>query len=163
MAGLLLVVGAPMAGVEAGLSVVADAGRLPADWRQVPAVVTHKAPPPTAVTGVGPNGEEVRATVRWHEPGHDSRTGTTLVAPGTPAGTRTTIWIDPAGAVHQPPADSRGVKSEAIAVGLLVGSGTALAACGGGAAVCCALNRRRAADLDREWASVGPVWRRHRT
>ncbi|SEG87567.1 hypothetical protein SAMN05216223_118118 [Actinacidiphila yanglinensis] len=162
LSGLLLVGGTPAAGVETGLAVMAHADRPPADWKQVSAVVTHKAPPPTPITGIDSGGNQVRATVRWHVSGHE-HTGEALVAPNTPAGTHTTIWLDSSGTVRPNPVDSLSGRSDAIAYGILVGCGTALFACGGRAAALSALNRRRAADLTREWALVGPEWRRHRT
>jgi hypothetical protein len=161
LSGLLLVVGAPVVGVESGLATMADAARPPADWKPVPAVVTHKAPPPSTITGVDSAGRPVRATVRWHVDGHD-HTGEALVRPNSPAGTRTTIWLDPTGAVHQGPTAPLDARSDAVTFGILTGSATALFATGSYAAVRCALDRRRSADLDREWAMIGPVWRRHR-
>lgn len=163
VSGLLLVVGSPAVGVEAGLAVMADAHRPPADWKRVSAVVTHKAPPPSTVTGVDAAGRPVRATVRWHVPGGHDHTGQALVRPNSPAGTRITIWIDPTGTVRQDPAALLSARSDAVAFGILTSSATALFASGSYAVVRCALDRRRAARLGYEWAVVGPQWRRHRT
>ena len=163
--GLLLAVGTPTVGVGTGLVVMAHAPRPPADWHRVTAVLIRDAPPPSVVTSVGSGSrtEPVRATVRWRMASGRDRTGSVLVRPDSPEGSHTTIWLDRTGAVRQNPADLLRARSDAaITYGILASSGTALFASGSCALVRCALDRRRAADLDHEWAQTGPEWRRHR-
>lgn len=163
VSGLLLVVGAPTVGVETGLAMTADAHRPAADWKAVSAVVIHKAPPPSTITGVDSGDRPVLATVRWHVPGGHDHTGHALVRPNSPAGTRTTIWLDRNGHVHQDLVDPLSAAYDGIAFGFLTGTATAMFAGGSYAAIRCALDRRRAAALAYEWAVIGPEWRRHRT
>jgi hypothetical protein len=158
--GLLLAVGAPAAGVATGLATTAHAPRPPAGWHQVSAVLVAKAPS-AVVAGAGP--QQVRATVRWHTAVGTTRTGEALVRPGSPAGSRTAIWLDRSGAARDNPVDPARTVAGAVAGGTLAASGTALVSSGGLAAVRWVLARRRSADLDREWERLGPRWRRHRT
>lgn len=160
VSGLLLAVGAPAAGVGAGLAAMAHAPRPPAGWYQVSAVLTGKAP--SAVTA-GAGSREVRATVTWHAAPGRAHTGDALVRPDSPAGSRTTIWLDRTGALRDAPVHPAQDEARAVAYGTAAATGTALIGSGGWAVVHGALDRRRAAGLDREWAVVGPQWGRHRT
>ena len=161
-AGLLLVVATPAAGVTTGMSAMAHAPQPPADWHRVSAALVERAPL-VVVTGVGADSQQVRATVRWPAAPGRENTGEALVRPDSPAGTRTAIWLDHAGTLRDDPTDPVGDRTRAIAYGAGAASGTVLLAGGGLVFVRNVLDRRRAADLQREWALVGPQWRRHHT
>lgn len=159
--GLVLAVGAPVAGVSAGLSSAASAPGPSANWHKVSAVLTQKAPDRT--TGLDGAGLRVRAPVVWHAADGTPHTGRALVVPDSPAGTRTTVWLDAAGTLHDNPADPQMATARAVAYGAVAASGTAAFAGCGYLVVQSRLNRRRAAQWDREWALIGPQWRRGRT
>jgi hypothetical protein len=103
----------------------------------------------------------VRATVQWQAAPGREHTGQALVQPNSPAGSRTTIWLDRTGNLRDDPTDPVRAQSAATVYGALAASGTALVASGSWALVRTRIYRRRAADLDREWEQVGPEWGRH--
>jgi hypothetical protein len=90
------------------------------------------------------------------------RTAAVPAASGSTAGSKVTVWLDPAGRVHLPPltksqASDRVTVARVIAVAVL--------------AVLLAimtvvarrlLDRRRLAGWESAWLSVGPTWTRHR-
>ncbi|MEE4545166.1 hypothetical protein V2S66_24755 [Streptomyces sp. V4-01] len=162
VAGVLALLGAPAAGVATGLGVAGSAERAVPGLHQVAAVVVHRTPAPTAVFGVDNNGQRVSAQVRWSTPDGAAHTGQALVKPGLAAGAHTSVWLDARGALRPNPPDSSQAQVRAVIYG------TAAATATGGAVGCgwlfarSGFDRRRAARLDREWALVGPVWRRHR-
>jgi hypothetical protein len=159
---VLVLLGAPAAGIATGLGVADAATRAVPGLHQVPAVVVHRSPPATAVFGVDNAGQRVSAQVRWSAPDGTAHTGQALVKPGLPAGAHTSVWLDSHGTLHQSPPDPARGQVRAVIYG------TAAASATGGVAGCgwlltrTGFDRRRAARLDREWALVGPVWRRHR-
>ena len=160
-AGLVLAVGAPAAGTGAALIAEASAPGPAPSWHPVSAVLTRKAPDVSG--GIGSSGLQVRAPVLWRAADGTSHTGRALVAPDTPAGSRITIWLDPGGTLRDNPADPRETMARAIAYGAVAASGTAVVAGGGYAFVRSRLDRRRDAQWAREWALIGPQWRRPRT
>ncbi|WP_225848811.1 hypothetical protein [Streptomyces sp. HPF1205] len=159
-AGLLLAVGAPAAGVGAGLATMAHAPHPPIGWQRTSATLTRDAPP--AITA-GAGSRQVRAAVTWVAAVGRPHAGDALVAPGSPAGSRTTIWLDTTGALRDSPVDPERDRALAVIYGTAAATGTALIGGGGWAVAHRVLDRRRAAGLDREWAVVGPQWGRHRT
>jgi hypothetical protein len=153
----VLVVGAPVAGAAAGLGVAA-AAHPPPGWHTATAVLTRESPPSFIGDGLTSGTAHVRSDVRWTTADGRVHHGLALVRPDSPAGSRTTIWLDPAGALHDNPVDPTVVRARAIGYGLGAATGTALLAGGGWICTRRYLDHRRAADLDREWARVGPQW-----
>ncbi|GHE25876.1 hypothetical protein GCM10017673_29270 [Streptosporangium violaceochromogenes] len=101
-------------------------------------------------------------TVRWTTAQGDVRTGPTVLAPGTPVGSHTRVWIDAAGRLTTPPpSHAKTVVDAALAVlATAAGVATTLLLCLTG--VRKALNRRRDADWERAWAVADERWRRPR-
>lgn len=157
-AGLVLAVGAPAAGVATGLGVAASAGRPPTGWHPATAVLTGKAPSPVFATESRAGSLRVRSTVRWTAADGRGHTGQALVRPDSPAGSRTTIWLDGRGVLRDAPVDPARIRTDAITFGSTAAIGTALFVAGGLAFSVRCLDRRRTADLDREWAQIGPEW-----
>ncbi|MGW2512937.1 Rv1733c family protein [Streptomyces scopuliridis] len=158
--GLLLVVGAPLAGVATGMSVAASDPRLPADWHSVSAVLTRKAPAPAPADEVS-HSDRVRATVEWRTADGSRHRGLAWVMPNTPAGRGVTVWLDGTDRIREDP--NRGLQVRALALGTAAAMGTAALATAGFVLVHVRLARRREWQLDREWRDVGPKWRPRRT
>ncbi|SDM69164.1 Rv1733c family protein [Actinacidiphila guanduensis] len=151
--GAALVLGAPAAGAAVGVHTAADAEAATTGLHQVAATVTEQAPPATGTQS------RVHATVTWHTP-HGAEVATAEVAPDSPAGSRTVIWLDAKGAVHRPPPDPALTQSRAVAYGAITASGAACVISCGSIAVQHSIDRRRSERLTREWALVGPQWSR---
>jgi hypothetical protein len=122
-------------------------------WHQVPAVLLQ-APPAPARELVGYS----RVQARWTAPDGRARTGQILVSTGLAAGQTVPLWVDVAGSPTGPPPTHRAaVASEATAA-------VVAAAALGVVLLCLAwagrwvLDRRRLADWEVTWASVGPQW-----
>jgi hypothetical protein len=157
-AGLLLAVGAPAAGVATGLGVAASAGRPPTGWHPASAVLTGRAPSPEFATASRAGSLRVRSAVRWIAADGRRHTGQALVRPDSPAGSRTTIWLDGRGVLRDDPADPARIQTDAVVFGSTAAIATALLVGGGLAFSARCLDRRREADLDREWEQIGPEW-----
>jgi hypothetical protein len=158
-AALLLAVfliGAPLLSVAA----IGWAGRAGAtgqraerSWRQVPAVLLQ-APPVPAREMVGYS----RVRAWWTAPDGRARTGQILVSTGMAAGRTVPLWVDAAGSPAGPPPDHR------VAVAREATAAVVAAAALGMVLLCLAwagrwvLDRRRLADWEATWASVGPQW-----
>ena len=152
----VLTLGAPAVGVVTGLGAAA-AAQPPAGWHTTTAVLTRPAPPSSNGYGtIGATG--VRSDVRWTTADGRTHHGLALVRPTSPAGSRVTVWLDRTGALRDDPPDPTFVRARAVAYGFGASGGTALLAGCGWACTGRYLDRRRAADLDREWARVGPQW-----
>ena len=126
------------------------------------AVLLQDAPPPgpedasTAANGYAVS--PVHAHAQWTAPGGSLREGTVMVAPGTPAGTEKTVWVDREGDITDPPLDSTGVTASAASVAALPLVGLPLAAWTCHACLCSVLNARRERRWEVDWAAVEPQW-----
>jgi len=148
----VFVIGAPLLSVAAGRAWVT--GR-PAErsWRQVPAVLLRAAPPITGWVYTAPT-----APARWTAPDGRTRTGRIPVSPGLAAGRTVSLWVNATGSPTGPPLTNRVVRAReaAAAVFVTVALGWVL--------LCLAeagrwvLDRRRFADWEVAWATVGPRW-----
>jgi hypothetical protein len=153
---------APLAAGLTGLRVQAGnaaAHRAEQTWRQVPAVLLKAAPGPM-MSDNGANAWLVWTPARWVAGGR-SRTGNVPAPSGTKAGSTVRVWVDRTGAVQVPPmtaarADDRVVIAMAFALAALA---TFLA--GLALVVRKVLDRRRLAEWEAAWLSVGPQWSRH--
>ena len=161
LAALLVVVfllGAPVVSMVA----IEAAGRMAAgqqvtrSWRQVSAVVQKAAPAPPAWELSGYTW--VRA--RWTAPDGRARAGQIPVSTAVAVGQTVRVWVDAAGTPTGPPPNPGAVIADqaAAALAAVVTLGVTLVClmC----AVRWALNRRRLANWETEWAAVGPQWTR---
>ena len=161
LAALLVVVfllGAPVVSMVA----IGAAGRMAAgqqvtrSWRQVSAVVQKAAPAPPAWELSGYSW--VRA--RWTAPDGRARAGQIPVSTAVAVGQTVRVWVDAAGTPTGPPPNPGAVIADqaAAALAAVVTLGVTLVClmC----AVRWALNRRRLANWETEWAAVGPQWTR---
>ncbi|MBY8338430.1 hypothetical protein LXH13_04430 [Streptomyces spinosirectus] len=152
------------AGVLAGLlatgSVEDGLARERAEWRQVVALVTQKAPGTASAHAARSSGEQVWGKVRWTAPDGTGHTGQVRVDPGSARGTAVSVWTDPHGElVTQPPTVSQ-ARLRASLIGVLVGLSAAAVPFVGGRVLCGRIERRRLAQWDTEWARFGPHWGR---
>ena len=100
---------------------------------------------------------------RWQPPGQPLRTGEVLAVAGARKGSTVRTWIDPSGAVTDPPLDHRVIRGDilmAVTATLLV-SGLLLLGTAGLARRM--LDRRRMRAWEAEWRASGPLWSRHRS
>jgi hypothetical protein len=95
---------------------------------------------------------------RWQPPGQPPRTGELLAVVGARKGSTVRTWIDPSGAVTDPPVDHRVVVGDvwlAVMMTCLVSWVLLLAA---GMLARWALVRRRLRAWEAEWRVSGPQW-----
>ncbi|WP_413759856.1 hypothetical protein [Streptomyces sp. MMBL 11-3] len=151
--GLLLAVGAPAVGAVVGLDMQAAAARQGQDWHPTAAVVVEDAP-------YGGYLDRVRTEVRWTASDGASRTERALVRSGSEAGARATVWLDDAGALHDPPLTDGQAAVEGVVFGTSATVVTRAVVLAGGWGARVRLDRRRQREWEREWASVGPRWGR---
>ena len=158
--GVLIVVGAPAAGLAAAHAVDDGAARQPPGRHTVSAVLTEDPPARIGVDRSGGLGTRTHATVRWTAADGRTRTGMTTVAPDLRAGDRTSAWLDRHGSLLRDPVTSGGARSESIAVGTVTATSAGLLLFGAERAGQALLNRRRYAQWEREWAAEDPRWGR---
>ena len=130
--------------------------------RQVAAVLVRDAP----ATGIPDPYTTVETTwvpARWQPPGQPARTGEVLAVAGARKGSTVRTWIDPSGAVTDPPLDNRVIVGDVwlAVMATLVMSGLLLLAAG--ALARRMLDRRRLRAWEAEWRTSGPLWSGHRS
>lgn len=129
---------------------------------QVTAVLLRDAPAigtPDPYTSV----QTAWVPARWQPPGQPPRTGEVLAAVGARKGSTVRTWIDPSGAVTDPPLDHHVVAGDVVMAvtatlllsGLLLMTAWALARR--------LLDRRRLRAWEAEWRASGPQWSGHRS
>ncbi|MFI2186344.1 hypothetical protein [Streptomyces sioyaensis] len=158
--GVLIVVGAPAAGLAAAHAVDDGAARQPPGRHTVSAVLTEDPPARIGVDGSGGLGTRTHATVRWTAADGRTRTGVTTVAPGLRAGERTSAWLDRHGSLLRDPVTPGRARSESIAVGTVSATSAGLLLFGAERAGQALLNRRRYDRWEREWAAEDARWGR---
>ena len=129
---------------------------------QVTAILLRDAP----ATGVPDPYSSVETTwvpARWQPPGQPARTGEVLAVAGARKGSTVRTWIDPSGAVTDPPLDQRVIVGDVwlAVVATLVVSGLLLLAAG--ALAHRVFDRRRLRAWEEEWRASGPLWSRRRS
>jgi hypothetical protein len=129
---------------------------------QVTAVLLRDAP----ATGVPDPYSSVETTwvpAHWQPPGQPSRTGEVLAVAGARKGSTVRTWIDPSGAVTDPPLDQRVIVGDVwlAVIATLVVSGLLLLAAG--ALAHRVFDRRRLRAWEEEWRASGPLWSGHRS
>ena len=129
---------------------------------QVTAVLLRDAPAigtPDPYTSV----QTAWVPARWQPPGQPPRTGEVLAVAGARKGSTVRTWIDPSGAVTDPPLDHHVVAGDVVMAvtatlllsGLLLMAAWALARR--------LLDRRRLRAWEAEWRASGPQWSGHRS
>jgi len=156
---LFLILGPLVAGAT-GLRVHADnlaAQRAEHSWQRVPAVLLQAAPGPM-MSDNGDNSWLVWTPARWTADGR-VHVGSIPAPAGTSAGTTVPVWLDRAGNVQVPltavGARDRIMIAGALALAVLAAFLAGLALLGRRV-----LDRRRLAEWEAAWLSVGPQWSR---
>lgn len=162
---VLLLVGAPVAGVIAAWWAHGEARAVAAEQRadrhRVRAEVVGRTP--ASLPSVqGGRGQTVRASVRWTEPGSGPRTATARVPAGTDRGDSVEVWFDTRGRNVPPPPNETSVWQHTLTVGTCATGGACALVLLGRTVVLGAANRRRMAEWEREWALTEPQWTRRR-
>jgi hypothetical protein len=163
---LVAVVAVPVAAVAAGRwadrYALHQAELQRAVDHQVTAVLLEDAP----VSGVPNPYTNVQTSwvpARWQPPGQPARTGEVLALAGTRQGSAVRTWVDPSGAVTDPPLERRVVVGDvwlAVVATCLMSWLLLLAA---GVLIRCGLDRRRLRAWAAEWRASGPLWSGHRS
>ncbi|KUN01202.1 hypothetical protein AQI95_32555 [Streptomyces yokosukanensis] len=109
-------------------------------------------------SGGGYDDGRVWATVRWTDAHGAVHTDRAKVEPGATAGSRVTVWTNPAGHVVSPPVTGAAADLQAALTGTLVGPSVGAAVWSAGWLVRNRLIRRRMAEWDEEWKQIGPRW-----
>ena len=132
-----------------------------ADRHSARAVLLEPAPPPvTMAAAMG--GEQAWALAQWEGTGAAPRTGEVLAAPGSPARSAVTVWLNASGKLTGPPLQPGQVTDRTIAVAALVPTALALSLLTALWLAERLAGRRRLAAWDTAWATVGPQWTRRR-
>jgi len=127
---------------------------------QVSAVLLRDAPR-TGIPDPYTSVETTWVPARWQPAGQPPRTGEVLAVAGARKGSTVRIWIDPSGAVTDPPLGPRVVAGDVVmaVVATLLLSGLLLLAAG--ALACRVFERRRLRAWEAEWRASGPLWSGH--
>jgi hypothetical protein len=156
-----LLLGSLVAGLV-GLRVHADnaaARRAEQSWHQVPAVLLKAAPGPM-MSDNGANAWLVWTPARWVTGGR-TRTGVVPAPSGTRAGAAVRVWVDRTGTVQVAPLTAaRANDRVAVAIAFALAA-LAVFLAGLSLVIRSVLDRRRLADWEAAWLSVGPEWSRH--
>jgi hypothetical protein len=129
---------------------------------QVTAVLLEDAPAvgiPDPYTSV----QTAWVPARWQPPRQPPRTGEVLALTGAHKGSTVRTWIDPSGAVTDPPLDRRFIVGDvwlAVMATCLMSWLLLLVA---GVLVRRGLDRRRLRAWEAEWRASGPRWSGHRS
>lgn len=162
---VLLVLGAPLAGLVAGWWAHDVAREVAAQQRaerhRVRAEVIDGKPgsPGTAQAG---RERFHRATVRWTEPGVGSRTASARVPSDARQGDAVGLWFDSRGRQVSPPADTAAVWQHTLGIGVCGAGGGAVVVLLGRSVVRGRALRHRMTEWERDWALVEPRWSRRR-
>lgn len=162
---VLLLVGAPLAGVVAGAwahaTARAEAAEQRAGLHRVSAVLMADAPAavPTVQGGKQP-AYAVRA--RWTDPGEGTRTAMARVPAGARRGEPADVWLDTRGRSVGPPPTGTAIRQHALAFGACTTGGAVGVVLAGHLVVRRVAIRHRLAEWEREWARTGPEWGRRR-
>src|SRR4029077_8447909 len=124
---------------------------------QVTAVLLRDAPA-TGIPDPYTSVETIWVPARWQPPRQLPRTGEVLAVAGARKGSTVRTWIDPSGAVTDPPLDNRVIVGDvwlAVMAPLVVSGLWLLAA---GALARRMFDRRRLRAWEAEWRASGPLW-----
>ncbi len=158
---ILLVAAVPAAAIAVGRwadhRAVQQAQATRAADHLVTAVLLRNAPasgPPDPYTSV----PVTWALARWQPPGQPSRTGEIPALAGAQKGSTVRIWIDPSGAITDPPAGHRVIAGDAWLAALATCLLSWLVLLASVTLVRRALDRRRLNAWESEWRASGPHW-----
>ena len=141
--------------------VVHQAQAQQAAGHRVTAVLLRDAPA-TGTPGPYTSVQTAWVPARWQPPGQPYRTGEVLAVAGARKGSTVRTWIDPSGAVTDPPLNHviAGDVWMVVTATLLVSGLLLLGAAGLARRM---LDRRRLRAWEAEWRTNGPLWSRHRS
>ena len=154
----VFLIGAPLLSVAAaGWAGRAGAAgqRAERSWYQVPAVLLQAPSAPAAAGGIF---GDLRVRARWTAPDGRARTGRIPVSTAMAAGRTVPLLVDAAGWPADPPLDRHAVVADEVAAAVVAPAALGMVL------LCLAwagrwlLDRRRLADWEVGWASVGPQW-----
>lgn len=158
LAGLLagFLVGAPLLALVAGR--VTDANELreqhsERSWRQVPATLLVS---PATITDSAFGSGDAWVPARWPVSGHHMRRG--LVEVDAVAGRQVLVWTDGAGRLTGAPLTGQTIDFDVTLAVLIAPAVLAVVLLAAEGSFRLVLNRRRLADWDRAWDSMGPRW-----
>jgi hypothetical protein len=158
---ILLVVAVPAAAVAAGRWADHQALHRAQAQQAADHLVTAVLLQDATTTGTPDPYTSVQTTwvrARWQPPGQPPRTGEVLAVAGARKGSTVRTWIDPSGAVTDPPLQHRDIVGNvclAVMVTCLVSWLVLLAA---GTLARRALDRRRLNAWEAGWRASGPLW-----
>lgn len=161
----LFLVGAPLSWVFVGRWVQQGGlleQRAQHSWHQVPAVLVQTAPVLPYFDMRTSGSFEVLAPARWAGPGGRELTGKVPVTPGTGAGSEVQVWVDASGHPTGTPLMHTGLVKRVIGAEVLAPVGLAVILFAVGWLFRLLIDRRRLADWEEGWASIGPRWTKHR-
>jgi hypothetical protein len=150
-----LAAGAASLWVHAGDAAARQAQR---SWHRVPAVLLRPAPGPL-MSDNGANTWLVWTPARWTDDGRP-HAGKVPVAAGTSADVIVPVWLDRAGQVRIPPPTASQVQDRVLSAAAAALAALAVLLASLAVLVRLVLDRRRLADWDAAWQSVGPQWSR---
>lgn len=164
--GVLLVVGAPLAGVVAGgrahAAARAEVAEQRAGLHRVSAVLVADAPAAVPTADGGKQQPTYSVKARWTDPVEGPRTGTARVPAGTRSGEPADVWLNAQGRSVGPPPTSAAIWQRALALGVCATGGAVAVVLGGYLVVRRVAVRHRLAEWEQEWARTGPEWARRR-
>ena len=129
---------------------------------QVTAVLLEDAPA-SGIPNPYTNVQTSWVPARWQPPGQPPRTGQVLALVGARKGSTVRTWVDPSGAVTDPPLERRVIVGDvwlAVMATCLVSLLVLLAV---GVLVRRVLDRRRLRAWEADWRASGPLWSGHRS
>ncbi|NUR02775.1 MAG: hypothetical protein HOY79_41530 [Streptomyces sp.] len=132
-----------------------------AERQSVSAVLLHPVPAHPAAAGSG--NRQVLAEVRWTAPDGSRHQDETRVAPGTPAGTRITIWADQHGRQTAKPPSPEDSMTTAVIFATMAAAAAGGVVWGGTRAVRGHIDRQRMQQWADEWQRFDTHWGRPKT
>jgi hypothetical protein len=163
---LLVVVAVPVAAVAAGRwadhYALHRAQAQRAVNHQVTAVLLEDAPG-TGVPDPYTSVQTAWVPARWQPPGEPPRTGQVLALVGARKGSTVQTWVDPSGAVTDPPLERRVIVGDVWLAVMATGLMSLLVLLMAGVLVRRVLDRQRLRAWEAEWRASGPLWSGHRS
>jgi hypothetical protein len=166
-AAVLLLLGAPLAGVAGGLAAYGELSGIVREQHlerhQVWATAKQPVERPQAGPGSGPPEEEAErhpVLAFWQGPDGVTHTGTVHALRPVDAGERFRVWTNAEGELTSPPLSHGTAVAHSLAAGLVAGGLAGAAVEGGRRATVARLLRRRYAEWEAAWARIGPDWGR---
>ncbi len=131
-------------------------------WHQTPAVLVAAAPRVPMYQFRLSWQTTVPVQARWRGPAGQPRSGEVAAPAGSRAGRTVQIWVDGSGRATGAPLGGAGLTRRVVGAEVLAPAALAVLLLCLAGVVRWLLNRRRLADWETAWASIGPRWSRHR-